>query len=129
MKFAIDCDGTATRYPDIFVALGKSLLAAGHEVYVLTGIDQGAWEFNRKTRYPHLADHSWYTDVLTSNLYNDEERSLASLVIEGRMDNHVLVGIFKRRICRERGISVLFDDDVQHVRMDGEVPVFGVAKQ
>jgi len=128
MKVSIDCDGTATRYPEVFVALGQALRAAGHEVFILTGIPRAVFESNRKSKYPHLADPSWYNEVLTCDLYNENERRLAVEVIAGRLDNHVLVGIFKRRICGEMGIAVHFDDDVEHVRCAGGVPVFGVAR-
>lgn len=129
MRFAIDCDGTATRYPELFVAIGSALRAAGHEVVILTGIDMGTFVNNRVGRYPHLRNAGWYDEVWTSDLYNEHERKLAVEVIDGQLDNHALVGIFKRRICAERGVSLLFDDDVEHVRAVGGVPVFGVAKQ
>lgn len=129
MNFAIDCDGTATRYPEIFVEIGRSLRGSGHKVYILTGIDTKTFDGVRKNKYPHLCDTSWYDTVLTSDLYNESERRIAADVISGTFDNHILVGMFKRRICREMEISLLFDDDVEHVRRTGEVPVFGVAKQ
>lgn len=129
MKFAIDCDGTATRYPDIFVALGRALRATGHTVYILTGIPLSVFNGIRKDNYLHLSDTSWYDAVLTSDLYNAQERILVADVLSGALDNHELVGIFKRRICSEYGIAVLFDDDVDNVRKRGYVPVFGVAKQ
>lgn len=128
MKFAFDVDGTITRHPDIFVAMGKAFKAAGHTVYILTGIPMAHFEGPRKDKYPCLRDTSWYDRVLTSDMYNADERKQANEVVAGRLDNHVLVGIFKQRIARELGISVLFDDDVEHVRVRGGVPVFGVAK-
>lgn len=129
MIFAFDCDGTVTRYPEIFVQLGRSLRLSGHRVCILTGIPLSVFNGARKEKYPHLNDTSWYDDVLTSDLYNGEERLLAQRVVCGEMDNHDLVGIFKRRLCNEMGVSVLFDDDIEHVRALGGVPVFGVAKQ
>lgn len=129
MKFAIDCDGTATRYPELFVAIGSALRAAGHDVVILTGINMRTFVNNRVVKYPHFRDASWYGEVWTSDLYNEDERKLSAEVIAGELDNHVLVGIFKRRICAERGVALLFDDDVEHVREVGSVPVFGVAKQ
>lgn len=129
MKFAIDCDGTSTRYPDLFVAIGRALRQAGHQVYILTGIDMGTFVGKRVPKYECFKDASWYDEVWTSDLYNDAERRLAAEVVSGRLDNHVLVGIFKRRICAEREVSLLFDDDVEHVRAKGGVPVFGVARQ
>jgi hypothetical protein len=125
--FAFDCDGTATKYPEIFVAMGRALKAEGHRVVILTGIDMATFNSRRKAKYPHLADSSWYDQVITADSYNDDERKLAVEVIAGRLDNHVLVGIYKRRVCAELGVGVLFDDDVTHVRARGAVPVFGVA--
>lgn len=129
MRFAVDCDGTLTRYPDLFVAIGRALKQAGHEVHILTGIDLATFVGKRVPKYECLRDTSWYDEVWTSGLYNENERRLAAEVVAGRLDNHVLVGIFKRRMCAERGVSLLFDDDVEHVRAKGGVPVFGVAKQ
>jgi len=129
MIFSIDCDGTATRYPELFVALGRALREAGHTVFVLTGIPFSVFESQRKVKYPHFQDHSWYDSVLTSDDYNRDERELAKSVVSGDLDNHILVGIFKRRICKELGICLHFDDDVDNVRADNEVPVFGVARQ
>lgn len=129
MRFSFDLDGTATRYPELFVELGRALRAAGHRVYILTGIPLSVFEGKRKENHPHLSDGSWYDEVLTCDLYNDSERRLAQEVTAGRLDNHVLVGIYKRRLCSERGISLHFDNDVEHVRAKGGVPVFGVAKQ
>jgi hypothetical protein len=129
MKFAIDCDGTITRYPELFVVIGRALKQAGHEVFILTGIDMSTFVNKRVPKYGVFRDVGWYDEVLTSDLYNDNERRLAVEVIAGRLDNHVLVGIFKRRICSEKGIALLFDDDVEHVRAKGDVPVFGVAGQ
>lgn len=127
MNFSIDCDGTATKYPALFVTLGRALRAQGHRVYILTGIPLSVFNTKRMQKYPHLSDTSWYDEVLTSDLYNDNERVLAMKVISGEMDNHELVGIFKRRICADAGISLHFDDDVGNVRRVGSVPVFGVS--
>jgi hypothetical protein len=129
MKVSIDCDGTATRLPDFFVALGRALRKSGHQVYILTGIARSVFDSKRKRKYPHLADESWYDDVWTCDLYNDEERRMAAKVLCGEMDNHELVGQFKRRICREQGVAAHFDNDPEHVRRPGEVPVLGVKKQ
>lgn len=128
MRVSFDLDGTVTAYPSIFVDLGSALRAAGHKVYILTGIDMATFNGRRKEKYPCLSCEGWYDEVLTSDLYNSDERRLAQLVIQGRLDNHVLVGVFKQRICAELGISVHFDDDVAHVRTSkGGVPVFGVS--
>lgn len=130
MKFAFDCDGTITRYPELFITLGRALRRDGHKVYILTGIPRSVLLGRRSEKYPFIKDTGdWYDTAITSDDYNSEERNLALDVQSGKLDNHVLVGIFKRRICREHNISLLFDDDIGHVRREGEVPVFGVARQ
>lgn len=129
MRFSFDLDGTVTRYPEIFQALGRSLKSDGHEVFILTGVSLGTFRGKRSSKYRFLEDHSWYDEVITSSNYNNEEMALAAKVIDGVLDNHVLVRIFKRRVCGELNISCHFDDDVAHVRSKGAVPVFGVAKQ
>lgn len=129
MIFTFDLDGTITRYPELFVILGQSLRAAGHEVHILTGIDRGTFDAVRKAKHPCLSQEGWYDDVITSDNYNGDERTLAAKVMAGDMDNHELVGIFKRRVCAELGVALHFDDDTDNVRADGAVPVFGVARQ
>ena len=42
MNFAIDVDGTIDAFPDMFQSLCAALRAAGHDVYVITGIEQDA---------------------------------------------------------------------------------------
>lgn len=128
MRVSFDLDGTITKHPEVFVVLGASLRNAGHQVYILTGIDRATFESSRKAKYPCLSLAGWYDEVITSDTYNAEERALAAKVIAGEMDNHVLVGMFKRRVCAAYGISVHFDDDVDNVRgTKRDVPVFGVA--
>lgn len=127
MVFTFDIDGTSAKYPEIFMALGHALKSAGHEVHLLTGIDMGTFNTKRKEKYPHFRDTTWYDRVITTAQYNNDERRLVPLVMDGRLDNHILVGIFKRRVCKELSVTLHFDDDVMNVRKDGAVPVFGVA--
>lgn len=128
MNFSFDLDGTITAHTAVFVAFGKALRAAGHRVTILTGIDLGTFHGRRTTKYPELADTSWYDDVVTADDYNANERALAAQVINGNLDNHILVGMFKRRICRERGIAAHFDDDISHVSPEPGTALFGVIR-
>lgn len=116
MNFSFDLDGTITRHPEVFRALGQSLKAAGHKVYILTGIDLHTFNTKRKAKYPVLSFNDWYDEVITSDQYNVDERAFVPAVLNGKMDNHDLVGIFKRRVCVERNIACHFDDDIDHVR-------------
>lgn len=127
MKVAIDCDGTATKYPDFFVNLGRALKVAGHQVYVVTGIPRSVYFGKRLIKHPHLADDSWYNAVYTSDNYNENERELAKKVLAGEMDNVTLVGMFKQRICEELGVCVMFDDRATQQRSLGKIPMFEVA--
>jgi len=128
MNFSFDLDGTITCHPEVFQALGRALIAAGHSVVILTGIPRSYFDGIRKDKYPFLRDTSWYQEVITSDMYNDNEKSLANKVIEGKMDNRDLVGIYKRRVCKERDIAVHFDDDYEHVFAKDGVPVFGICR-
>lgn len=127
MRIAIDCDGTATKYPDFFVALGRAMRASGHRVYVITGIPREVYAGKRAAKHPHLLDTSWYDALYTSDDYNEKERDLARKVVAGEMDNVILVGMFKQRICEELGVSVMFDDRAAQQRHLGKVPIFEVA--
>lgn len=127
MNIAIDCDGTATKYPEFFVELGKLFLSAGHNVYIITGIPLSVFETKRKLKYPHLADTSWYNRVYTSDDYNENERELAKSVVEGILDNVSLVGMFKQRICKDLNVAVMFDDRATQQRQFGRIPMFEVA--
>lgn len=119
--YAIDCDGTFMRYPSLFAELGSALRAAGHTVVILTG-NRRETMLERAVREPLLLRQGWYDQMITWDAATDEEK--ANLAV---MSARAAVGIFKRRVCAERKIAALFDDDVEHVRREGAVPVFGVA--
>lgn len=126
MIFAIDCDGTFTRYPEIFVAIGKALMAAGHHVIMLTGNKLETMLTDRAVKYPLLTFEPWFDEMVTWDDSNDSERA-ALHDPENKLGARGVVAIFKQRICAERGVAVLFDDDVEHLRQVGNTPVFGVS--
>ncbi len=126
MKISFDLDETSAKYPDIFVAMGRAFKKVGHTVFILTACSRELFDGDRKNRYPHLRDESWYDDVIGHDNYNEDERNLQKEVDKGKFKHNTLVAIFKRRICRERGIAVHFDDDAEHIRQGCDTLIFGV---
>lgn len=122
MNIGIDVDGTLTRYPEFFVELGRSWRAAGGKVFIITGLSNEGLD-RRRIDYPVLNDTSFYDKLITSGEYNNFERSLV-----GKVENEIIVGIFKQRVCKELGVAVMFDDKALIHRACGDVPIFQVAK-
>ena len=125
--FAFDCDGTVTKFPIIFRAMGKALKADGHRVIIITGIPLSVFDKERKDKYAVLRDTSWYDEVYTSSDYNQGECLIAQFVKKKLINNELLVGMFKRRICAEQNVAVMFDDKaVIHRHIKGDTPIFCV---
>lgn len=85
MKIAFDVDGVITEMPELFSVLSQSLMAAGHEVHIVTDYD----EHFRAQREKELKN---YGIVYTK------------LVITGK----------KQEYCQMHGISFLLDDDADY---------------
>jgi hypothetical protein len=117
MNIGIDIDGTLTRYPLFFRELGLSWRASGHKVYVITGLGHAS-AVERLSQY---AD-DWYDELIDTSQYNAFERSLIGKVAH----NEIIVGHFKQRICREKGVVVMFDDQASKHRICGSTPIFEV---
>lgn len=64
MNIGIDIDGTLTRYPEFFQELGRVWRAAGHKVYLITGLGASGLEERRKS-WPILNDTSFYGELYT----------------------------------------------------------------
>lgn len=121
MNIGIDIDGTLTKYPEFFVELGKLFRAAGHKVYLITGLgDKGLKE--RWEKWGYILDEEFYDDIFTTACYNLEEVAL----IGKELNNEKIVGRFKQRICRELEVDIMFDDQAAIHREFGEVPIFEV---
>lgn len=81
MKIAFDYDDTLDLAYDLFSVITNSLVAAGHEVYIITDID--IW--HKQAREKQLKEHNIaYTE----------------LIISGK----------KLEVCQKRGIEYIFDD-------------------
>ncbi len=121
MIIGIDIDGTITKYPEFFMELGRLVKASGGNVYIITGLgDSGLSQ--RMSKYSWFKDTTWYDRIITTSMYNDEERGLI-----GKVDsNEEIVGRFKQRICKELGVDIMFDDMASIHRNFGKVPVFEV---
>ena len=61
-------------------------------------------------------------ELITTEYYNLEERNL----IGKTESNEDVVGRFKQRLCKELGVSIMFDDQAQIHRKYGDTPVFEV---
>jgi hypothetical protein len=121
MNIGIDIDGTLTKYPEFFIELGKLFRAAGHKVYLITGLGEEGLK-KRWIRWDHVLNQDFYDDIFTTALYNMEEISL----IGKEPDNEKIVGRFKQRICKQLGVDIMFDDKAAIHREFGEVPIFEV---
>jgi hypothetical protein len=121
MNLGFDIDGTITKYPDFFIQLGRAWKSFGYKVYIITGLgDDGLAK--RLSKWPYLSDTSFYDEIITTSLYNSEERSL----IGKTESNEDVVGRFKQRICKEKNIAIMFDDMASIHRKYGDVPIFEV---
>src|SRR5690606_20748485 len=81
MKIAFDVDETITQHPELFSVLAKSLIAAGHEVYIISDVP----EYYRADRL---------------RILKEADIPFTKLCCAGN----------KREICVREGISFLFDD-------------------
>lgn len=123
MIVGIDIDGTLTKRPEFFMTLGRLFRAAGHKVYLITGLGLDGLEKRKKKYWSTIfSDDGFYDAVFTTALYNDEEKSLIGV----EPDNERIVGRFKQRLCKELGVDIMFDDKAQVHREFGDVPIFEV---
>jgi len=123
MNIGIDIDGTLTKYPDFFIELGKLWRAAGHKVYLITGLGlEGVAQ--KEQEYPFISTGKgvFYDELCCTNLYNSMERALIGKV----SSNEEIVGRFKQRLCFELNIEIMFDDQAQIHRQFGPTPIFEV---
>lgn len=91
MVVAFDIDDTITRHPQFFAFLTQALIAAGHQVLIIT------FRADRLATESDLRD--WgigWTTLITSSL----EACLATGVDE-----------WKSSECRKAGVEVFFEDD------------------
>lgn len=79
MKFGLDIHGVINKHPGLFAKLTRSLIAAGHEVHILTGVELGARldtelkKFN--VSYTHLFSiTSYHKSIGTEVAYKDESK-------------------------------------------------------
>lgn len=93
MVIGLDIDGTINRHPKFFAFLSQMLLAAGHEVIVIT------FREDRKSASDDLT--AWgihYSTLVTWSFQDNRDEDMYS---------------WKGRICADRKVEILFDDDPQ----------------
>lgn len=92
----MDIDDTITRHPVFFAFLSNALIAAGHEVLILTfRIDRAGADADLRT---------WgvvYSELITPSPDPDSW--------DGTDE-------WKAQVCRERGVQVLFEDSPEVLR-------------
>lgn len=97
MKIGIDYGGTITAAPEFFAVLTQAMLAADHEVHIIT-----ASPSRRAIESGLLALGIAYTDIW--------------------IPNNCLVSIseWKREIGRRIGLAILIDDDIANLAMSSK---------
>jgi hypothetical protein len=91
MTLGLDIDGTITRHPTFFAWLARTLRDGGHRVIVITF---------RESRDSAIADlAAWglpFDELITWSFADNAGEDMLA---------------WKGRICAERGVEILFDDD------------------
>ena len=105
MKLALDIDDTITRHPEFFAVVSRALIAAGHEVLIVTlrqDYDQAEadlWEWGVE-----------YTELIVA--------TTDALIKHGPYE-------WKATVLRHHGVDVFFDDMPQILRhVDPDVTCF-----
>lgn len=93
MNFCFDIDGTISAAPEAYKVMIDSLLAAGHEVHILTGtMDQEATEEHYRKRHDQLAEFGitrWTNLCIVTSPGNVEA---------------------KAKYCKDNNIAFMFED-------------------
>ena len=105
MIVGMDIDDTITRHPKFFALISQALVAAGHQVVLIT------FRADREGTAAELSE--WgiaYTELITSTL-----------------DEHLETGIdeWKGVVCRRMGVELFFEDTPEVIRhVDPEIVSF-----
>ena len=110
MKFGLDHDGVISAKPEVFAALSSALVAAGHEVHVLTG-NRGTPEFiesmmTQGIEFTHFFSISDFHHKIGTPMTGYETN-------ETRFDER-LWNRTKGDYCREHGIDLHIDDSEEY---------------
>ena len=125
MKIAIDHDGTCMLHPGIYRQLIDSFRAAGHEVGIITGRSDETEYYDKRRLDKNGIRYDFFW---SSGMMNEEEISLLEKIDAGKlhMDRDTVCCHFKMRLCEEKGVDILFDDNADTIRLfatDGKVLV------
>ena len=106
MKIGIDIDGVLTKQVNFFNELTRLFRKEGHKVYIITGLGKEVAEERLKDYL--VGEHD---GIHSTDNYSTFEKSL----IPTGISNEIIVGILKKRMCAELGISAMFDNrtDIQ----------------
>lgn len=132
MKIAFDLDGVLDK--SSLAGLAKTLLAAGHEVHVITGIfdEAGDWQ-GEKSKLDKLQRHGIAGDAYPcASLPGRAIVHFLHAMPEsyGRDYRLADLGLRKGATCERFGIDIVFDDSAHYCdlipKMDGNVTVVQV---
>lgn len=112
MRFGLDIDGTVTQMPDVFQAICRSLMRAGHHVYVVTAARPGRHNPDKNTKAGRQAELARYG--MKPGIHFDD-------IVLAWGDDHRAVAEAKARICEELHLAVMFDNDPLNVAACREV--------
>ena len=100
MVFGFDIDDTITAAPEVFAALGRSLIRCGHQVVIITGAEPHA-----DTTHGSLA---WRQGQLLQcgmlvGVHYDA-------IYIARGDSHAEIGRSKAGLCKSLNVALMIDD-------------------
>lgn len=106
MKFGFDIHGVLDTYPAVYAAMTQALVAAGHEVHVITG---AVWTEEESTKLKNWGI-TW-THWFSITTYHEEKGDVKVDWVDGKpwMDAAVW-NRTKADYCKEHNISWLIDD-------------------
>jgi glycerophosphoryl diester phosphodiesterase len=116
MRIAIDHDGTAMLHPSLYKDLMQSLRDAGHEVGIITGRSEETEYYDKRRLQKHGFEFDFFW---TSAMMDEEEISMLEKIREGKLqfDRDTVCCHFKARLCEERGVDILIDDNADTIRL------------
>jgi len=106
MKFGFDVHGVVDTHPEIYAAMTNALVAAGHEVHVITGA-QAKPQLLEKLKSSGITWTHWFSIVQ----YHLDKGDVDVKFVDGEpwMDREIW-NRTKAEYCEETGIAMMIDD-------------------
>jgi hypothetical protein len=120
MKFGFDVHGVLDTHREVYAAITQALVAAGHEVHVVTGKIQDAEE-TKMLEDAGIKFTHWFSVAR----YHEEKGEHEVRWVNGDpwMDDEVW-NRTKAQYCHEQGIRMLFDDSPFYGQYFNEDTIF-----